>query len=194
MCVCCMYVKVTQPGLIGIGLLHPSSSPFIFSSPFHLFPPTFPSSFLHLLLSLLSLTSTPFLLPFSPSLPTLSSFLLHPLSFPPQDVGTNYFQRSAKLVHIVLRGGHVIDIKTTPMISLTSGLVVTNDEFFDQNLVKNLENLFEVSKENIRITNVVREDSRKRSGRQAQVLAEVSVRICVFLAFFFIFLGLSLKY
>ncbi|KAG0719158.1 Fibrocystin-L [Chionoecetes opilio] len=100
--------------------------------------------------------------------------------FPTLDdnAGTNYFQRSAKLVHVVLRGGHVIDIKTTPMITLQSGLVVSVDDFFE-NIVSNLADLLGVSTENIRITNIVREDSRQ-IGRQDEesVLANVTVRIC----------------
>ncbi|XP_045124918.1 fibrocystin-L-like [Portunus trituberculatus] len=93
--------------------------------------------------------------------------------FPTLDdaVGTNYFQRSAKLVHVVLRSGHVVDIKTTPMITLSSGLVVTDDEFFEENLVSNLADLFGVSEENIRLTNVVREDSRRQESGTVEVEA-----------------------
>ncbi|KAK8372987.1 hypothetical protein O3P69_011746 [Scylla paramamosain] len=108
----------------------------------------------------------------------------HPQAFLPtldNVVGTNYFQRSAKLVHVVLRGGHVLDIKTTPVITLTSGLMVKEDEFYEQNLVMNLANLFEVSPDNIRVISVMREDSKRQQGRLEVgiVLAEVMVRMCV---------------
>ncbi|XP_063856824.1 fibrocystin-L-like [Scylla paramamosain] len=94
-------------------------------------------------------------------------------STPPQVVGTNYFQRSAKLVHVVLRGGHVLDIKTTPVITLTSGLMVKEDEFYEQNLVMNLANLFEVSPDNIRVISVMREDSKRQQGRLEAEVASV---------------------
>ena len=93
-------------------------------------------------------------------------------------MGTNYFQRSAKLVHIVLRGGHVVDIKTTPMITLTSGLVVAEDQFFEENLLKNLADLFGIPEANIRITSIVREDSGRRRKRDEIGVTKVIVRYC----------------
>ncbi|KAG0718998.1 Fibrocystin-L [Chionoecetes opilio] len=101
------------------------------------------------------------------------------------DAGTNYFQRSAKLVHVVLQGGHVIDIKTTPMVTLQSGLVVSEEDFFEENILSNLADLLGVSAENIRITSIVREDSRQ-IGKQYKgtVLADVTVSICVLSSMF----------
>ena len=100
-------------------------------------------------------------------------------------MGTKYFQHSAKLVHVVLKGGHVLDIKTTPMINLQSGLVVSEDDFFEENIVSNLADLRGVSEENIRITKIIQEDSKRRSGRQADASAQVKVRCCVLLSFLF---------
>ncbi|KAK8374275.1 hypothetical protein O3P69_012552 [Scylla paramamosain] len=79
--------------------------------------------------------------------------------------GTNFFKRSAKLVHVVLCEGHILDIKTTPMITLTSGLMVKEDEFYEQNVVLNLASLFEVSPDNIRVISVMQELSKRQQGR-----------------------------
>ncbi|KAK8373990.1 hypothetical protein O3P69_011010 [Scylla paramamosain] len=102
----------------------------------------------------------------------------HPQAFLPMldnAMGTSYFQRSAKLVHVVLCEGHILDIKTTPMITLTSGLVVKEDEFYEQNLVLNLASLFEVSPDNIRVISVMREHSKRQQGR----LEVGTVRMCI---------------
>lgn len=92
----------------------------------------------------------------------------HPQAFLPMldnAMGTNFFQRSAKLVHVVLCEGHILDIKTTPMITLTSGLMVKEDEFYEQNVVLNLASLFEVSPDNIRVISVMQELSKRQQGR-----------------------------
>ncbi|KAK8377906.1 hypothetical protein O3P69_014087 [Scylla paramamosain] len=91
-----------------------------------------------------------------------------------QAVGTSYFQCNAKLVHVVLRRGHALDIKTTPMITLTSGLMVKEDEFHEQNLVLNLADLFEVSPNNIRVISVIRENSKRQQGKLEVGMAEVA--------------------
>ncbi|XP_063854939.1 uncharacterized protein LOC135097111 [Scylla paramamosain] len=79
--------------------------------------------------------------------------------------GTSFFQRSAKLVHVVLCEGHILDIKTTPLITLTSGLMVKEDEFYEQNVVLNLASLFELSPDNIRVISVMQELSKRQQGR-----------------------------
>ncbi|XP_063854526.1 uncharacterized protein LOC135097335 isoform X2 [Scylla paramamosain] len=92
----------------------------------------------------------------------------HPQAFLPMldnAMRTSFFQRSAKLVHVVLCEGHILDIKTTPMITLTSGLMVKEDEFYEQNLVLNLASLFEVSPNNIRVISVMQELSKRQQGR-----------------------------
>ncbi|KAK4328078.1 hypothetical protein Pmani_001551 [Petrolisthes manimaculis] len=48
--------------------------------------------------------------------------------------GSNYLQRSEKLLHVVLRGGQIVDIKTTPMIFLTTGLVVDPNNFYEMEI------------------------------------------------------------
>ncbi|KAK4312053.1 hypothetical protein Pmani_016482 [Petrolisthes manimaculis] len=71
--------------------------------------------------------------------------------------GSNYLQRSEKLLHVVLRGGQIVDIKTTPMVILTTGLVVDPNNFYEENVIQNLALLLGVAPENIRVMNVINE-------------------------------------
>ncbi|XP_063870135.1 uncharacterized protein LOC135105680 [Scylla paramamosain] len=113
-----------------------------------------------------------YLLPEDP-LPPPSGFPSHA-----GQLGTSYFQCNAKLVHVVLRRGHALDIKTTPMITLTSGLMVKEDEFHEQNLVLNLADLFEVSPNNIRVISVIRENSKRQQGKlEAEVASAPSTTL-----------------
>ncbi|CAL4062252.1 unnamed protein product, partial [Meganyctiphanes norvegica] len=77
-------------------------------------------------------------------------------------VGSNYLQRSLKLLHFVVKGGQVIDVKTTPAIVVSTGLVIEEGNFFDEDVVKKLALLLGVPLENIRVVNVIREDSQLR--------------------------------
>lgn len=86
---------------------------------------------------------------------------------PRQPVGSNYLQRSEKLLHVVLKGGHIIDIKTTPMVILTTGVVVDPNDFFEKDIINNLAALLGVAPENIRIMKVVSEGSSGRRRKRA---------------------------
>ncbi|XP_050685917.1 fibrocystin-L-like isoform X2 [Eriocheir sinensis] len=92
-------------------------------------------------------------------------------------VGSNYLQRSAKLLHVVVGKSQIVTIKTTPMITLQSGLVVTESDFYEENLLQNLVDLFGISPDNIRITNIVPENSRRGWTRQGTVTMDVSAEI-----------------
>ncbi|ROT65416.1 putative fibrocystin-L [Penaeus vannamei] len=92
-------------------------------------------------------------------------------------VGTNYLQRNKKLLHVVLRGGSVIDITTTPTIILSMGIVIDPDNFFEENLVQNLALLLNIPPENIRVTNIISESSgrrRKRATEDREVEFEIA--------------------
>ncbi|XP_068231985.1 fibrocystin-L-like [Palaemon carinicauda] len=81
-------------------------------------------------------------------------------------VGSNYLQRREKIFHLLLRGGHVVEIKMMPVVILNMGIVVDLDNFFEDDVVNNVAQLLGVSPANIRITNVVREDGGKRKRRR----------------------------
>ncbi|KAK3879633.1 hypothetical protein Pcinc_015818 [Petrolisthes cinctipes] len=83
--------------------------------------------------------------------------------------GSNYLQRSEKLLHVVLRGGQIVDIKTTPMVILTTGLVVDSNNFFEGDVVQKIALLLGVAPENIRVLNVITEGSTgRRTKRETQ--------------------------
>ena len=67
----------------------------------------------------------------------------------------------------MVRGGGIIDIKTTPTVVLSTGLVLDPDEFFnEEQVVGNIAAMLGISPNNIRVTNIVRETNRrKRSSR-----------------------------
>ncbi|KAK4327437.1 hypothetical protein Pmani_002101 [Petrolisthes manimaculis] len=82
--------------------------------------------------------------------------------------GSNYLQRSEKLLHVVLRGGQIVDIKTTPMVILTTGLVVDPNNFYKENVIQNLALLLGVAPENIRVMNVINEGSTGRRTKMGK--------------------------
>ncbi|XP_041477742.1 fibrocystin-L-like isoform X1 [Lytechinus variegatus] len=87
--------------------------------------------------------------------------------------GENYFDRERQTLYLVVRGSNIVEIKTTPALIVTFGMPsIPVDNFFEENLSRNLANLLNISPENIRIVNIIREDSRRRkratSGMQVQ--------------------------
>ncbi|XP_068250283.1 fibrocystin-L-like [Palaemon carinicauda] len=79
-------------------------------------------------------------------------------------VGSNYLQRSRKMLHVLLRGGHIVQIKTRPMVVLSTGAVVSEEDFYEENLVANVAAMLGISAENIVVTNIVRESRRRQAG------------------------------
>lgn len=70
------------------------------------------------------------------------------------------------------------DIKTSPMVILSSGLVMHPDEIYGDNIVAYMADFLSVKPEDIRITNIIREDSGKtRKKRQdlENFVAEVNL-------------------
>ncbi|KAK7084668.1 hypothetical protein SK128_002602, partial [Halocaridina rubra] len=92
-------------------------------------------------------------------------------------VGANYLQRREKFLHVLLKGGSIIDIKTSPLIVLTTGVVVDPDNFFEANVVANVAAMLGVSANNIRVTNVIREDSGRRRRKRATETVTMSFDI-----------------
>ncbi|XP_047483365.1 fibrocystin-L-like [Penaeus chinensis] len=98
-----------------------------------------------------------------------------PESFYPtlQDTaGSNYLARESKFLHVVVRGGnHSYDIRTSPVVVLSLGILVTEDDFYEAGeVVRNVALLLNVAPENVRVTDIVREDSRseEREGREGR--------------------------
>ncbi|XP_064089363.1 fibrocystin-L-like [Macrobrachium nipponense] len=83
-------------------------------------------------------------------------------------VGSNFLERSRKMLHVLLKGGHMVQIKTRPMVVLSTGAVVSESDFYEENLVANVAAMLGISPDNIVVTNIVRETSG-RHKREATV-------------------------
>ncbi|XP_068236296.1 fibrocystin-L-like [Palaemon carinicauda] len=91
--------------------------------------------------------------------------------------GSNFLQRNAKFLHIVLHGGHLYEIKTMPTVVLNMGITVDPDNFFEEDVVNNMALLLGVAPENIRVTNIIREDSGGRRKKRNTVIYQFEFEI-----------------
>ncbi|XP_048575327.1 fibrocystin-L-like isoform X2 [Nematostella vectensis] len=77
--------------------------------------------------------------------------------------GENYFERSYKMLHFLLKGKEFVEIQTTPVIQLSLSLkAVSVDDFFKENLVNNLAALLDIDKSMIQVMDVVSASKRRR--------------------------------
>ena len=74
---------------------------------------------------------------------------------------------------MVLRGPGIIEIRQQPVIVLKMGFVAEED-FFESNVLNGLADLLEISPSQIRVANVLREDSGRRR-RRSTAKTEVEV-------------------
>ncbi|XP_053322520.1 fibrocystin-L [Spea bombifrons] len=77
--------------------------------------------------------------------------------------GENYFDNDYKMLYILVRGSTPIGIYTSPLIVIAFNIpAMTVDQFYGENLVKNLAIFLKIPASKIRITKIVQEGSRKR--------------------------------
>lgn len=77
--------------------------------------------------------------------------------------GENYFDRDLSTLYILVRGAIPVDIVTTPVIVVSFGVpAVSVNEFFGENLINNLVAFLGVKKSQIRIVDIIAEDSVRR--------------------------------
>jgi len=100
---------------------------------------------------------------------TSEDYNLHPPSdayIPALDEahGSNYFDPNTGHLYILIKDG-IVDIKTQPIVILKMGLTVPIENFFEENVVANLAGLLGIDPSNIRVTNIVRENSVGRKKR-----------------------------
>ena len=81
--------------------------------------------------------------------------------------GSNYFDPNTGHLYLIIKDG-IIDIKTQPIVVLKLGMTVPIENFFEENVVANLAGLLGIDPANIRVTNIVRENSVGRKKRQAE--------------------------
>merc|ERR1712045_538101 len=85
--------------------------------------------------------------------------------------GSNYFDPNTGHLYIMIKDG-IVDIKTQPIVILKLGMTVPIENFFEENVVANLAGLLGIDPSNIRVTNIVRENS---VGRKKRDTAEPAV-------------------
>lgn len=92
--------------------------------------------------------------------------------------GTNYFDQDFKMLRVLVRGYDPVEIRTAPVIFLSFELpTMTEDEFFGDNLVRNLAAFLNVPQNMIRITNIIREDGgARRRKRSSGLKVEVEIK------------------
>ncbi|XP_061122944.1 PKHD1 like 1, tandem duplicate 1 [Syngnathus typhle] len=90
--------------------------------------------------------------------------------------GSNYFDRNSKMLKVLLRGSEPVEIRMSPKLFISFSLpTMTEEEFFGDTLVRNLAALFNVPSNMIRITKIIREDSRRRK-RSTGLTVEVEIK------------------
>ena len=83
--------------------------------------------------------------------------------------GDNYFDNDWNLLYVMIRGPTPLEIRTSPMITLSFSMpAMTVDEFFGENIANNLALFLGIPAENIIVADAVAE-SRKRRKRDQSV-------------------------
>ena len=92
--------------------------------------------------------------------------------------GENYFDRDTQTLWMLIKGPVPIEIRTTAVIMVTFGVpAVSVDDFYEENLVRNLAGLLNIDESQIRIVDVVSEASGRRRRRAVEGETEVVVEI-----------------
>ncbi|CAL8298854.1 unnamed protein product [Lota lota] len=85
-------------------------------------------------------------------------------------LGSNFFDRQTKMLKVLVRGSGPVEIRTSPLLFISFNLpAMTEEEFFGDNLVRNLALFLRVPSSMIRITKIVRADGGARRRRKRSV-------------------------
>ncbi|KAG8441692.1 hypothetical protein GDO86_010757 [Hymenochirus boettgeri] len=77
--------------------------------------------------------------------------------------GDNYFDPVYNMLYILVRGSTPVEIRTTPLIVVSFKLpAMTADQFYGDNLVRNLALFLKIPNDKIRITKIIAEGGRRR--------------------------------
>merc|ERR1719322_1877444 len=90
--------------------------------------------------------------------------------------GSNYFDPNTGHLYVLMKEG-MVDIKTQPIVILKLGMTVPIENFFEENVVANLAGLLGIDPSNIRVTNIVRENSVGRKKRDTTEPATIEFAI-----------------
>ncbi|XP_076610974.1 PKHD1 like 1, tandem duplicate 1 [Chaetodon auriga] len=93
-------------------------------------------------------------------------------------LGTNYFDQDYKMLKVVVRGSKPVEIRTSPVLFIAFELpAMTEDEFFGEDLVRNLAMFLKVPPNMVRITKIIREDGgARRRKRSTGLTVEVEIK------------------
>ncbi|XP_067947416.1 fibrocystin-L-like [Watersipora subatra] len=103
-----------------------------------------------------------------------------PQNQPSVNHGDNFQNRWEQLIYVAVSGESSVDIVLSNMIMLTFDLVMTEDEFFGEELANNLAIFFGVDPSKVRVVNVISEDSQlseKRRRKRALPLGQITVEV-----------------
>ncbi|XP_061682368.1 PKHD1 like 1, tandem duplicate 1 [Syngnathoides biaculeatus] len=91
-------------------------------------------------------------------------------------LGANFFDRNSKMLKVLLRGSEPVEIRMSPKLVISFNLpAMTEDQFFGDDLVRNLAAFFNVPSEMIRVAKIIREDSSRRK-RSTGLTVEVEIK------------------
>ncbi|XP_069813288.1 fibrocystin-L-like isoform X2 [Dendropsophus ebraccatus] len=99
-------------------------------------------------------------------MPQLSSLVL----------GENYFDKDYNMLYVLVRGSTPIEIRTSPLIVISFNMpAMTEDQFYGEDLVKNLAAFLKIPANKIRITKIIREGSRRRKRAAGGLSVQVEI-------------------
>ncbi|CAH8613574.1 unnamed protein product [Schistosoma intercalatum] len=106
---------------------------------------------------------------------TLNEFMPNVITDP---AGTNYFDDSAQMLYVIIKGEDIITIKLSQLIKVAFGLpAMTIDQFYGSEVVNNLANYLGIPAKNIRIVKVVSESSTNSGRRRRRSASGVFVEL-----------------
>ena len=93
------------------------------------------------------------------------------------EAGDNYFDPVTKMLYIVVTGKTLIEVRTKPVVTLAVGGQVDLSTFFEDDAASNLANLLGIPPSNVRVSKIVRENSRRREATNGTQRVEITYEI-----------------
>ncbi|KAM4026998.1 fibrocystin-L isoform 2-T2 [Anomaloglossus baeobatrachus] len=91
-------------------------------------------------------------------------------------LGENFFDRDYNMLYILVRGSSPVEIRTSPLIVISFNLpAMTVDQFYGDNLVKNLAIFLKIPASKIRITKIVAESANRRKRAAGGISVSVEI-------------------
>ncbi|KAM3929151.1 fibrocystin-L-like [Leptodactylus fuscus] len=91
-------------------------------------------------------------------------------------LGENFFDKDYNLLYVLVRGSTPVEIHTSPLIVVSFNLpAMTVDQFYGDNLIRNLALFLNVPASKIRITNIIAEGSRRRKRAAGGISVSVEI-------------------